>query len=662
MRHLHAAHAVIVLALTLPTFALAASEVPSAAVGAEAVVVSSADQTLTVSLTDAELHLVSPQGECVLTPSLQLGDGWTKPEKATQKPRIVTDVRGLEVQITYPVAEEREFVLRIEARRGLGGFFVTSRLKVLTGTRGQYYFWQTNLHPDRYSAPGPQGAREIPFRLKEWDPLPWREWWYLPTPGLTGGIAVLPTNVAGRCPGEGGSVFLHALPRSNTLCPGESLDAHFGLAGVKDATAAAELSAKARGAGIAALDPCAEARRPSGVDYGAPAPKWLREAEVYNLYYRSAADWTDEIVRTKLAGFPFISGSTPDKAALDRCHKAGVKLTHYVVYTCLLDTAMQVREGGKVYSEWFESIDNQTRDLKDHPDWVCIDAKGQIQKDAWGHDHGHPGLLNTCLHQQGLHEAAVRQTKMLMGLGYDGVFIDLAGPTVECYGPKFGKHAHTDGKATNTEAYQALLREVYQAAKGFGNDRIVIQNTCTSTLANQWAYTDAQMLEAFPYGEGSGDLRSTWPEMQWIAARCAEAVKRGKVVVLLPYFGGAPPEKLQQDALFTAAYAEMSGFLWADAFTLAGVRGCEAFARELYRARLGQRIAEPKRLGEALYCVFEKGIAVINPTPDAVSVAIPVSGTKPLQDVGHAHELQPVAGKVTVELAGESGRILLARP
>jgi hypothetical protein len=652
--------AATILALSFPTVSLAAAEVPSVSVSAEAVVVSLADQTLTVSLTDGELRLASPQGDCVLTPSLQLGEGWTKPAKATLKPRVSTDARGLEVQITYPVPEEREFSLRVEARRGIVGFFVTSRLKVLTGTRGQYYYWQTNLHPDRYSTPGPEAVREIPFRLKEWDPIPWREWWYLP--GVTGGIVVMPTNVAGRCPGETGGVFLHALPRSDTLCPGESLDAHFGLAGAKDANAAAALSARARGAGIAALDPCAEARRPSGVVYGAPAPKWLREAEVYNLYYRSAADWTDEVVRTRLAGFPFISGSTPDRAALDRCHKAGVKLTHYVVYTCLLDTAMQVREGGKVYSEWSESLDNETRDLKDHPEWVCIDAKGNVQKDAWGQAHGHPGLLNTCLHQQGLHDAAVRQVKMLMGLGYDGVFIDLAGPTVECYGPKFGKHAHPEGAKTNTEAYQALLREVYRAAKSSSSDRIVIQNTCTATQASQWSYTDAQMLEAFPYGEGSGDLRSTWPEMQWIAARNAEAVKRGKVVVLLPYFGGAPPEKLKQGALLSFAYAQMSGFLWADALTLEAVKGCETFARELYRTRLGKRTAETRRAGEALYCVFERGITVVNPTPETVSMAVPVSGSRPLRDVGYGRELQPVAGKVTLELPGESGRILIARP
>ena len=629
---------------------------PTASVTTDAVVISNAGQTLTVALSNAIVSLDSPQGGCVLTPSLQLGDGWTQPTKPVAAPKIVSDRKGLQAIITYPVAGEREFIVRIEAKAGVGGFYVTSKLKVLTGPSGQYYFWQSNLFPTHYFAPGPQGPRDVAFRLKEWDGMPWREWWFLP--GTAGGVAILPTNVAGRCPGDTGGVFLHALPRSNTLAAGESLDAHFGLAGVANATQAAALSEKARAAGILALDPCAEARQAPVVDYGAAAPRWLREAEIYNLYYRSAADWTEEVVRTKLKGFPFISGSTPDRAALDRCHAAGVRLTHYVVYTCLLDTAMQVREGGQVYSEWSESLDCATRDLKDHPDWVCIDAKGEIQKDAWGRDHHHPGLLNTCCHQKGLHEAAVRQCRMLMDLGYDGVFIDLTGPTVECYGPKFGKHEHADGRATNTEAYDDLMREVYQAVKRAGAERIVIQNTCTATLASQWAYTDAQMLEAFPYGDGSAELRSTWPEMEWIAARTAEAVRHGKVVVLLPYFGAGEAEKVKQAALLSFAYAEMSGFLWADGFSFAGVKGDEAAAAELYGARLSKPVGEVKRLGAVVYRAFEKGVAIVNPMAETAEVEVPV-GAGVVRDIGYGRELKAEGGKVKIEIAGEAGRVLV---
>lgn len=193
-------------------------------------------------------------------------------------------------------------------------------------------------------------------------------------------------------------------------------------------------------------------------------------------------------VRSKLKVFPCISGRTPDKAALEKCHRNGIRLTHYVCYTCLLDTEQQVREGGSVYSEWSESIDCETRDLKDHPDWKCMDKDGNVQEDAWGQSFHHPGLLNTCLHQPGLHEAAVRQVTILMEAGYDGVFVDLAGPTVECYGPKFGKHDHEHPDWPNTQAYEELLRKICETVKSYGEDRIVIQNTCVSLMPSHWAW------------------------------------------------------------------------------------------------------------------------------------------------------------------------------
>jgi hypothetical protein len=635
----------------------AADDDPRFSHARDAVTIAVMDQTLTVSLTDGSLHLASPSGDCTLDPSLQLGDGWTAPSKAEKQPVVSSSAGRLEVDITYPVKDEREFLIRVEALRGIPAVFVTSKLRVLSGTRGQYYYWQSNISADRYSAPGAQGVEAIPFRTKEWDSIPWRNWWHFPK--AEGGIAVFPTNMAGRGPGETGSVFLHALPRSTTLSPGETLNASFGLAGVKDAGAAAALFAKTPPHIILALDPFTEARQASKIDVGKAAPNWLREAEAYNLYYRSSPDWTDDVVHSKLQRFPFIIGSTPDRKALERCHKAGVKLLHYVVYTCLLDTDMQKAGGGKVYSEWYESIDNESRDLKDHPDWKCIDDKGQVERDAWGKDHGHPGLLNTCLHQKGLHEAAVRQVRMLMEMGYDGVFIDLAGPTVECYGPQFGKHTHTDGRKTNTEAYEDLLREIYQTVKSFGNDRVVIQNTCTSTLGSHWAYTDAQMLEAFPYGEGSTDLRSTWPEMRWSVARHDEALARGKVIVTLPYFGGAMSDRMKDAALLSYAYSRLYGPLWADGYTLAGIKGGEAFADAVYGIRLGRPTSDLKRIGGVQYRAFEKGVALLNPDAWAETVKVPVAGTKALRDVGWDRNLTPEGGSVCVEMPAQSGRVLV---
>ncbi|MEI6501155.1 MAG: putative glycoside hydrolase, partial [Armatimonadota bacterium] len=344
---------------------------------------------------------------------------------------------------------------------------------------------------------------------------------------------------------------------------------------------------QARSRQVAALQPWL--RPDEKWDYGKPAPAWLRDAEVYNLYYRNAAQWTDEVVSTKLKGFPLIVGSTPDPAALERCHRQGIKLLHYVVYTCLLDTALQVKEGGQVYSEWTESVDNESRDLKNHPDWVCLDKDGKAQHDAWGMEHGHKGLLNTCLHQRGLREAAVRQVRMLMERGYDGVFIDLAGPTVECYGDKLGKHQHEHPEWSNTQAYEELLKAIYGEVKRFGDDRIVMQNTCTGIIQSHWASCDSQMLEAVPYAAGSTALRMTAPELLWTTLRQADAVKAGKVPVILPYFGGvADLQAVKAAALNSYAWARVSGFLWADGFGLGDLKGLESFSRELYSKRTGK--------------------------------------------------------------------------
>jgi hypothetical protein len=644
-------------ALGLGPWCHAGGPPPEVAVTPAEVTVTCEGQRLAVSLADAVLRFGGVGAEVTLTPNLQLGEGWTQPERAAGAPRITRGREGLRVAITYPVAEARRFTVIASAYPGLGAIFVTSRLEVLDSARGQYYYWQSSLSGDRYFAPGRNGAAEVAFRTGDWHSMAWQPWWFVPHG--QGGIAVLPTNAGGRAPGAAGGIFLHALPRSNLVCVGDSLDASFGLGEVADAAAAARLTAAARGRHLAALEPWRLPWPQGHWDYGRPAPRWLREAEVYNLYYRNAAQWTEDNVAGKLKGFPFIIGSTPDLAALERCHRHGIKLLHYVVFTCLLDTAMQVREGGQVYSEWSESLDHETRDLKDHPEWVCIDHDGKAQHDGWGMAHGHPGLLNTCLHQPGLREAAVRQVKMLMAAGYDGVFVDLSGPTVECHGPKFGKHTHLHPDWTNTQAYEDVLRAVYAAVKSYGDDRVVIQNTCTGLLPSHWADCDGQMLEAFPYGAENAQLRATGPELQWQRRRHAEAVRHGKVPVILPYFGAGDPARVKRAAALSRAYAALAGFLWADGLGLADVKGTEGFARELYQARLGRPVGEPAEAEMALAQGFERGAAALNLGPGAARLSIPWAEVSSARDLVSERVRPARRGAVSGSLAGESGRVLV---
>jgi hypothetical protein len=650
------------------TAATAAGDRLGVEVGPGEVAVSAADLKLTVSREDATIQLRVGDIPCTLTPSLLLGAGWTQPGEADGEPRIARGPGEITVEIAYPVPQEQRFALEIRAVQEPPCLVVTSRLTSLTRTRAEYYYWQTTVNPRMYARPAASGPETVAFKASESETIDWHEWiWF---PFSRSGLVVLPTNCSGRSSGDSGCVFLQALPRSNVIAPGESLDARFGLAAAADAVAAKALAERISKAGLVP-QPMPESRDPrttqsstqttSSWTTSPRTPAWLRDAEVYNLFYHPAAQWTENTVSERLRGFPFIIGSTPDRTALERCHKNDIKLLHYVVYTCLLDTDLQLAAGRPVYSEWTESIDHESRDLKHHPDWVCIRADGSPQADAWGRANGHPGLLNTCLHQPGLQEAAMRQVRMLMEAGYEGVFIDLAGPVEECYGPKAGKHSHADGRATNTDAYNDLLGRIYRLVKSYGNDRIVIQNTCTFMSSTRWAVADAQMLEAFPFGSESTSMLPTWPELQWAGAVHARtAARQGGSPVILSYFNKFTAANVREPALFSLAYARLYGFLWADGFTLARIPGNERFARSLYAVRLGDPTGEIKTSDAISYRRFKGGIALLNPSTQAVAVRIPAGDlTGALTDVGYDRPLQVENGMIRVEIGAKSGRILL---
>lgn len=645
---------VAALLLVAAGLAGADDEAPAVLLGPTQMVMDYGEQSLRVALVNSVITVRTPSGAVTLTPCIQSGKSFVQPGQVADT-KAIRGVNRITMQLVFPVGEDREFVVSVEAWRNIPVYIVTSQLKVLERTAPQYYYWQTTLSGEKYTAPTANGSEEIAFRTAEWDVLPWRDWWLLS--GDKGKIALFPTNCGGRVPDPEGDIFLHALPRSAVVCPGASLDAQFGIGAVADAREATALCARLHGESLPVLAPWQE--EVPQFAYGKAAPDWLRGAETYNLFYHPAAEWTDEAV-ARLKPFPFVIGSTPDAKALERCHAQGLKLLHYVTYTCLLDTALQTQEGGKVYSEWSESLDSASRDLKDHPDWVCLDANGKPQHDAWGQAHGHPGLLNTCLHQAGLQDAAVRQVQKLMAMGYDGIFIDLAGPTPECYGPKFGKHTHPDGAGTNTQAWERLMGRLYTTVKEFGDDRVVIQNTCTSFLPKQWATCDAQMLEAFPYGADGAALRPTWPEILLSAARQRAAVKAGKVPLLLSYLGKQSAASAREATQLSLAVARYAGFLWADALELGQLPGQETLAQAVYATRLGQAVGEPHELGRIVYREFTGGVAVLNPLPWAVSLSLPVApGTYCL--VGDTAENPAPGGLLKLDLPASSGRVLVRK-
>ncbi|MBI5831760.1 MAG: hypothetical protein HZB16_05520 [Armatimonadetes bacterium] len=618
----------------------------TAAANGDAMVVCG-QQVLTVGHADAGLELRRGDRVARLRLSILQGKGWATPQPCAEPPALTNGPERASAALSFAVAGDRRLELEATVQRDVPAVFVVSRLRRLGEPGDDYYYWSCDWATDRFASPE---AAETPFDRAHWETLPARDWLWLPHGGA--GLALLPTNTWGHGATQAAEVgcFIQALPRSVQVGRGDSHDASFGLAIVDEADGARACAAAAEAHGLPVV--------PTGppVDYGQPAPDWLRSVEQYQLYYRPAAQWTDTVVMSTLARYPLILGSTPDKAALDRCHRAGIKVLHYVTYTCLLDTARQVAGGGQVYSEWTESIDHETRDLRDHPDWICLDADGQPQRDAWGKEHGHPGLLNTCLHQPGLREAALRQVKMLLELGFDGVFIDLAGPTPECH----GKHHHPVPALTNTAAWEQLQADIYRLVKAYDPQRIVVQNTVTGIMGDHWRYCDAQMLEGRPFGYDSAEATATWAELNWLRLRQADAVRAGKVPIVLTALGKQPLDRVADAALYAYASARLAGCAWADNLSLDERAETRPLSIELAAVRLGAPHGPAERVGGVTVRRFERGLVVVNPgaSPAEATVATDLAGA--LNDVGHG-TVAAADGRVTLEMAPQSGRVVSAR-
>jgi hypothetical protein len=178
---------------------------------------------------------------------------------------------------------------------------------------------------------------------------------------------------------------------------------------------------------------------------------------------------------------------------------------------------------------------------------------------------------------------------------------------------------------------------------------------------SHWAYCDAQMWEGFRFGDENPDPTNDWSELQYAAEEHAEAVRRGKVPVILSYFSAVPADHRREAALYTYAYTRLHGWLLADWFDLTRSPENHKLARAIYSIRLGKPLSDAKPVGEVLSRAFEKGIVVLNPTESKLPVAIPTAHDGVLTDVAYDRDLTASVGTITLEMAPESGRVLLWR-
>lgn len=632
---------------------------PKVDVGKDAVIVSNGDHSLTIHLADSRLTLKTQFHTYALRTSINQPGTWVEPQHAISKPVVQTSKDFAHIEAEFPVVDNRRFMLKVDAYGGIPGFFITSSLKNLGGPRQEYFFWSWEGGYDNYFVPGDKGFEKREPIHNDWGRFGYSDWTYLP--GQDGGLAVCTNGTLGRGPDSDKSSFINALPNYQYLVRGQSLDIGFGIAGAASPADAGKIYSNIRSKKIPALFSGPAAAKSLGIDYGKPAPKWVRDLEVYNIFpwlvYAPKA-WTDQEIHDWLKPFPLMEEVPHDKAIIARCHKAGVKVVSYINFYELLNSEVQLKDpkGRGYYDGWAAIAGHELVDLKDHPDWISYYPDGKPHQSAWGSSNDIPGLTNVCLHNPEIIKAALLQTKMIMDLGVDGVFIDCAADIPECYGDKLGKHVHID-KRSNTAIYEELERKIYELVKSYGDDKVVMQNS--GILPDHWAYCDVQMWESCMFGSGREAKMHTWSDLDYAWRLHSEAVKHGKVPIILSYFMDQPQDRIRECALYTYAYARICNFAWGDWFTMMGKSAEKKMSAELYSAKLGKSKGEAIYSGNVIYRLFENGVAILNPAQSAAMVDIKTVRSGRLRDVCYNRSLISSQGKLAVGMEPESGRVLL---
>jgi hypothetical protein len=387
-------------------------------------------------------------------------------------------------------------------------------------------------------------------------------------------------------------------------------------------------------------------------EFGRPAPRWLAEAEVFNGWY---SEWTDEVLNSRLKGFPLIIGAPHSKEWIEKAHERGPKVLPYVSFYKALNVAEARGADWPDVMKFTDSPFCAALDLGQHPEWMLYNEAGKVPRPFESPNY-RAGWEQLCANSPGVHEAAIRGVHALMQLGADGLFIDNIYTTKVCHGPTFGKHTHVSPEKTNTEAFEELIGKVYEHVKSFGADKVVVQNP---GLWQDWGrayprFADAIMIESYICTSASERRWNSWEDIRRALDERTEAMRHGKVIVALSYLGHTPLT-VEDDAFYCFACAKLSGFLWADWFTMP----VGSSAQELFRVRLGRPSGEMEERDGVFFRRFECGLVVVNPGRDDKEIMIPLATGSALRDLYADRILALEGGMVPVQVPGRSGRVYL---
>ncbi|TAM83531.1 MAG: hypothetical protein EPN47_05315 [Acidobacteria bacterium] len=394
---------------------------------------------------------------------------------------------------------------------------------------------------------------------------------------------------------------------------------------------------------------------------GSPAPDWLTSADVYNGWYSA---WSEEVLRTRLKGFPLIVGVPHSARWIERAHQSQVRVIHYISFYKALNISEAKKAAWPDPQGFLTSPLFRELDLGKHPEWALYTKEGAVRRPFDKSDYP-GGWEQVCTASPGFEEAALRGVRNLLELGADGLFIDNVHPTSHCYGPAFGKHTHVNSM-DNGEAFRKLIADVYALVKKISAKKIVALNP-GHVNPIYWPSCDAMMYESYVCSGATYTCSHSWDPILQKARACQQALQSGKAVLTLSYMGapsydvgnpsshdtsGQPPSK--EDAFYCYACSRISGFLWADWFTLPPNHPGQV----LYKIRVGPPLGALEQIEGIYLRRFRRGIVIVNPSEERKQIRITRIQTSELRDIFAGEIVDVNGGSLSVEIAGQSGRVL----
>ena len=197
-------------------------------------------------------------------------------------------------------------------------------------------------------------------------------------------------------------------------------------------------------------------------------------------------------------------------AWIARVQSGGAKAIAYVQFTFSWDTQEMKRHKirrAEVTNYFWDELD-----LAEHPEWCLVGSGGS--RVPYVRDARRPTFMyRTCFNSSGYREACLEVVRKVMEMGADGVFVDLVQPLRVCQGGASGNHRHADPGKSNTQAYHALLNDIYSLVKSYGTEKGVILNSLIADgprVSPHWRIADGLMLEALFEPVGPGKYLHTW--------------------------------------------------------------------------------------------------------------------------------------------------------